>query len=261
MSYILDALRRADAERERERGDVPGLHSQPMAPEPAAGASSIAPWVAAAVLAGAGVSGAWWWFSRTADAPVAAATPSTAPAPTPTPAPTPMTLESPAPVAAPAAVAPPAPAAVMPTAPPAVAAAPRPPLAAAPPEAAPPPAPAVRERTRPPAPEPSPAAVAEAPPGPPAAAPAPLPTPTPTPTPTPPAVIAYEQLPEDVRRQLPAVAIGGAIYSDVPAARLLIVAGQLLREGDAVAPGITLEQIRPRSAILRWRALRYEMAF
>ena len=58
-----------------------------------------------------------------------------------------------------------------------------------------------------------------------------------------------------------AVAIGGAIFSDVPAARLLIVAGQLLREGDAVAPGITLEQIRPRSAILRWRALRYEMAF
>ena len=29
MSYILDALRRADAER--ERGAVPGLHSQPVA--------------------------------------------------------------------------------------------------------------------------------------------------------------------------------------------------------------------------------------
>jgi general secretion pathway protein B len=29
MSYILDALKRAEAER--ERGAVPGLHSQPMA--------------------------------------------------------------------------------------------------------------------------------------------------------------------------------------------------------------------------------------
>ena len=74
-------------------------------------------------------------------------------------------------------------------------------------------------------------------------------------------VIAFDQLPEDVRRQLPAVAIGGAIYSDAPAARMLIVAGQLLREGDAVAPGVTLETIRPRSAILRWKALRYEVVF
>ena len=31
MSYILDALRRADNERERERGAVPGLHAQPVA--------------------------------------------------------------------------------------------------------------------------------------------------------------------------------------------------------------------------------------
>ena len=30
MSYILDALRRADAERERERGSVPGLHTQSL---------------------------------------------------------------------------------------------------------------------------------------------------------------------------------------------------------------------------------------
>ena len=32
MSYILDALRRAEAERERERGQVPGLQSPPAAP-------------------------------------------------------------------------------------------------------------------------------------------------------------------------------------------------------------------------------------
>ena len=36
MSYILDALRRADAER--ERGNVPGLHAQPMPAVTAPGA-------------------------------------------------------------------------------------------------------------------------------------------------------------------------------------------------------------------------------
>jgi general secretion pathway protein B len=74
-------------------------------------------------------------------------------------------------------------------------------------------------------------------------------------------VLAFDQLPEDVRRQLPALAIGGAIYSDTASSRMLIVAGQLVREGDPVAPGVTLEQIRPRSAVLRWKGLRYEVSF
>ena len=34
MSLILDALRRADSERERERGAVPGLHAQQVAVAP-----------------------------------------------------------------------------------------------------------------------------------------------------------------------------------------------------------------------------------
>ncbi len=238
MSYILDALRRADAERERERGQVPGLHSQAMAgadAAPAAAPSSIAPWVAAAVLAGLAISGAWWWFSLRAPSAVASAPaapvvavpapPSEpAPAPSPTPAPPPAAATTPAPVFVP----PPVPA---PAAPPRTAAvAPAEPPAAATPAPAGTPSPRARER----------AASEAAPPAP---------------------VIAFDQLPEDVRRQLPAVAIGGAIYSDAPSARMLIVAGQLLREGDAVAPGVTLETIKPRSAVLRWKALRYEVAF
>ena len=41
MSYILDALRRADAER--ERGAVPGLHAQPVPPVSADAAGSGGP--------------------------------------------------------------------------------------------------------------------------------------------------------------------------------------------------------------------------
>jgi general secretion pathway protein B len=76
-----------------------------------------------------------------------------------------------------------------------------------------------------------------------------------------PRVINFEQLPEDVRRAIPPVAIGGAIYSDNAASRMLIVGGQLLHEGDSAAPGVRLEQIKPRSAVLRWKDLRYEVNF
>ena len=77
MSYILDALKRADAER--ERGQVPGLHSQvgpsrtPATPLAGALASARGPvkriaWTAALLLAAA--AAAYWWFRPAVDAPV-----------------------------------------------------------------------------------------------------------------------------------------------------------------------------------------------
>ncbi|WP_200222300.1 general secretion pathway protein GspB, partial [Rubrivivax gelatinosus] len=73
--------------------------------------------------------------------------------------------------------------------------------------------------------------------------------------------IPIEQLSAEQRRGLPQLTIGGAIYSDQPAARMLLVGGQLLHEGDTAAPGVTLERIGPRSAVLRWRTLRYEVPY
>jgi general secretion pathway protein B len=35
--------------------------------------------------------------------------------------------------------------------------------------------------------------------------------------------------------------------------------GQLVREGDAVAPGLVLERIEPKSAVLRWRDMRISL--
>ena len=73
MSYILDALRRADAERERERDNVPGLHTQP-APVPHAddGRAGRAPawvWPAAAVAVAAIAALAWLALGRDAAPP------------------------------------------------------------------------------------------------------------------------------------------------------------------------------------------------
>lgn len=130
MSYILDALRRAEADRERERGQVPGLHTT----APVTGAAAAAhprrwlPWAGAGLLLLAGIGAGSWW----AGAPREAAVPPPAPA-TPAPAPPPAPVVLPAPAAAP--VQPP-PASTSPYLPPA----PPPAPVAAPPAPAPQPA-------------------------------------------------------------------------------------------------------------------------
>lgn len=68
---------------------------------------------------------------------------------------------------------------------------------------------------------------------------------------------APKKLTQEVRATLPPLAVGGAMYSDVPASRMVVINGQLYREGDTVAPGITLELIQLKSAILRHQGQRY----
>jgi len=276
MSYILDALRRADAER--ERGAVPGLHAQPLRTQPAAGQEpsrrGTAPWLWLAsgliVVVGAGAV-AWWWL-RPAEpllaapvAPAAAVTaaPSAMPtAPTPAPAPT-----APAPVAAAPPVArPTAPAAAPATRRAAATALPAPSTAAAvravPPTGG---APARSEREPAAVAEPLQAAAPAAPAAPaltiPPPAPPTAPPTTPNTVPAPAAAAARlptaRELPEDIRRELPALTVNGASYSDTPANRLLIVNGQLFHEGDKVGTDHVLEQIRLKSAVLRFKGTRY----
>ena len=100
MSYILDALRRAEAER--ERGRVPTLQAQSGPTEPA-GADVGSAWprpaprglglgLAGLALLLSGAAGAYWW-TRPAMLPPVAAT-------RPAPPPLPLTA-APAPAAAP----------------------------------------------------------------------------------------------------------------------------------------------------------------
>ena len=138
MSYILDALKKADAER--ERAAVPVLHAHPQYGLSSRDERSSAPWVAVAIGAIVVLGGALAWVLwadrgvRTpplvaAVPPIAAPAPSTAPAATAAPppaaaepAPTPTVVISPpppppapVPVAAPAAPSPKATEARLPT--------------------------------------------------------------------------------------------------------------------------------------------------
>jgi general secretion pathway protein B len=232
VSLILDALRRADSERDRERGAVPGLHAQQVAVAPeAVAAAGAPPWLWLALVAGTGVAAAlaaWVIISREAAPPVSPAPPAAA---------LPSVLPPTAAVADESPASPPA--------------APRPETAQ--PVAEPAPWPAQDARRR--APTAEVAAVPAARPAEVRSAPAVGAAPVET------AITPREQLPANIRSQLPPLAVGGSIYSANAPDRSIIIDGRLLRENDRLAADLTLEQIRPKSAVLRFRGHRFEIGF
>jgi general secretion pathway protein B len=76
-----------------------------------------------------------------------------------------------------------------------------------------------------------------------------------------PRVYQLSELPDEIRRELPTLAVGGAMYSQNPANRMLIVNGQTFHEGDKLAPNLSLEQIRLKSAVLEYKGYRYGISY
>jgi len=212
MSYILDALKRADADRDRQRAAVPDLHAQSDAypfREPAA-SSTPRWWLGGAALAAGVIAGLAWWMLGARDAPVPTPRPVAVAAPPPAAVTVNPPLGVPAaqPAAVPPALAVPAPAAALP-----------------------------RPETRRPAPATSPA---------PAAAP-------------PERVPLYAALPPALRSQMPGLSVNGSVYSRTRAGRIVILNGQVFREGDRPTDGLVVEEIRLKSSVLSFRGTRFEL--
>jgi general secretion pathway protein B len=74
-------------------------------------------------------------------------------------------------------------------------------------------------------------------------------------------VLAIAELPPEVQRELPKLQIAGGVHSENPAQRMLIVGGQVIAEGAEAAPGVVVEQIRPKSAVLKFRSYRYSVQY
>lgn len=212
MSYILEALKKAQAER--ELGSAPTIHAAPIHAAPVDSAASRQP-LLIGLAAGAVVAGvaAFAMLRQSAPAPqpkvIAAA---------PAPQPPAVAPPPPPPVAAPAPVVKPVVAAVKPPAP----------------------------KPQPKKPEPVEEAVKPEPPAPVAIA-------APVEDTTPP----LSQLPEAIQREVPKIAVGGYIYSANPADRLLLIDKVLRREGEEVAPGLVLEKLLPKAAVMNYRGYRY----
>ena len=73
--------------------------------------------------------------------------------------------------------------------------------------------------------------------------------------------MAFNELPENIRRELPQLVIGGAMYSKTPANRMLILNGQVFHEGDKVGGELVLEQIKLKSAVLAYKGYRYNINY
>lgn len=213
MSYILEALKKADAER--ERGAVPGLHTQaeplPDDIRPRASAPTWV-WVLAGLSAGAAlVMGYALWHS--ANPATQAAVPAAASGAVVTAMPgTPGAPALPAPLTtgvAPVPLALPGP--------------PRPPGSTR--------SPVKNTVTAPPH----------------------------TTARTP--VVGIAELPEEVRRELPTLSIGGAMHSDHAASRMLILNNGVFHEGDEPYPGLVLEEIKLKAAVFRFKGWRYSVNY
>jgi general secretion pathway protein B len=261
MSYILEALKKAQAER--QLGNAPTIHApQPVQASVTAGNELAGSRKPLLLGAGAGVivavvGAALLWQRapapgvQVAQAPQTAAAPSGAASPAVAPAPA---SGAPSALSAPAASA----GGVAAT------------LAVRAPESppAPPPAPRMAETrpAAPPSPLPGTAAGANGR----SAAPAPL-APAPAATQAqaaPPAALAPEdslpsmqQLPESIRSQIPRVSFGGYMYSANPADRLVLVDKGLRHEGEEVGPGLVLEKLLPHAAVMNFRGVRYRVAY
>lgn len=217
MSYILDALKKAEAER--ERGQVPGLNASTPAPrpddEPFEG-HRLPSWAWAALGALMTLVAALVWALTERD---------------PAPAPAPPAVQQ----------------AVMPQ--------PAQPMHPAPVATA-------REPWMPPAPADTvlvPANVARTP-----AAQSPKlepPAAKATRNGSDQRIHALNELPDDVRQALPALSFGGAMYSDQPASRMLIINGQAFHEGDRITDELHLREIKLRSAVLVFKGYAYAVNY
>lgn len=253
MSFILEALKRAD--RERRQADAAPGSPPPMAvvglPDEPPRRSAALGWVAAGALLVLLAVAAWRWSTTEPPAapaaPPAAASPALAPAAPPAP-PAPPVAALPVPGTG-TQLLPGAPAATVPG--------PGTPAPPAPAQAQtaflPPPTAAAKVVSAPPfiAPTPIRRATSAAPTL--AAAPASAPVRS--------APVPLKDLPPDLRQQLPPLKLSGSIYSPSAANRLVIVDGQVAHEGDAVAQDVVLEQIQPRSAVFRYRQHRVEVPY
>lgn len=282
MSYILEALKKAQAER--QIGSTPTIHAATLASTPAGQGArgKRTPVIVAMALMATAIAGLAAMLLRqppaasqpqlATPAPAASQQQVAAQAPATAALPAIATTSNGAAQTAPAA----APLAARSDAGPPIAANPAAPApaatervavqAAAPAQTAPQPRTPLQSRTQQaaaalPAAEPRRVDASAAPAPMPAAAPAATPAQAAAPAPAPveEQVQSLRELPEPIQRAIPQIALGGYMYSKNPADRLLLIDKVLRREGEEVAPGLILEKLQPKQAIFGFRGYRYRV--
>jgi general secretion pathway protein B len=71
----------------------------------------------------------------------------------------------------------------------------------------------------------------------------------------------FRDLPLNIQNEIPTVTVGGYIYSAKKEECQLLINKLILHEGEQVAPGLTLERMMPHSAILNYKGYRYRISY
>ena len=66
-------------------------------------------------------------------------------------------------------------------------------------------------------------------------------------------VMALADLPPAIQREIPPLAFSGSMYSTNAADRMVLLDKRMLHEGDEITPGLTLDRVLPKGAILRYK--------
>jgi general secretion pathway protein B len=74
-------------------------------------------------------------------------------------------------------------------------------------------------------------------------------------------IATLRELPEQIQREIPPLAISGYIYSRNKAESTVLINNRLLHEGDEVAPGLTLEKMMPNGMLLNYKGYLYRASY
>lgn len=74
-------------------------------------------------------------------------------------------------------------------------------------------------------------------------------------------VTSLSALPENIRQGIPAFTVNGYIYSRDKSERTVLIDQKLLHEGDVIAQELTLEKLMPSGMILNYKGYRYRTSY
>lgn len=66
-------------------------------------------------------------------------------------------------------------------------------------------------------------------------------------------ILDFDELPDSVRQGLPNMSMSVHYYSDIPSSRMITINGRTLKEGQELAAGLRLEEIRQEGAIFSYQ--------
>lgn len=69
--------------------------------------------------------------------------------------------------------------------------------------------------------------------------------------------VAFSELPDNIRHEIPALTFSFHVYSETPSSRTIIINNRRVREGDGVLRNLQLIEITPDGVVLAWKGRRF----